>query len=1205
MLIATELVNTMLRPLAGFVLLFFSLLFPLAHAEGNGPVTLELLGKHGAVTPTIKLSHSDQLWLAQKRTLTIAVFPPELPPLALNSIGGRYQGMNADYLELLHNVYNINVVIKRYSDEQQALAAVKSLEADLMLTHLSNYEKIIPPFIASQAMVQAYPALVTKQDEVMKPLHTDKSVTIAITNSYPSEEFIRASFPHATIVSFNSNYQALSSVADGQNDYFIGDSLSSSNIIMRDFNQVLSIVKFWSKPQTYNYFIALDNQSQLINIINLFLNSVADKISHQITLSWIEDDYLSFLTKTLSLSPKEERWIKNNPKLQVLINPYYAPLTMLDSNLEVRGLIGDILNLIHLQTGLIFEPVIANTDSEISRTLQNGDWDLQPTATESVELEDQLSFTHPYLTTPFVAVVRDSPQAISELSAGMKVAVPEYHELYEKLKIKYPGIKWVQVENTGIALNMVEDGKLDASIYTQISARYMIEHYYPGQLKYFSLLDEEPATISFALPCGHQELQSILNKALDNISPREIGRLSGKWTTMPNIQIDTWNLYNKQFYVVLALTAMLIFSCLLWGRYLLREIRTRKQSQADLEYQLSFSNTLANSIPLPNYVISPVGTLQDYNHAFTAFFSANLRTEIRQSLFDSRHPLASIFSTIRSDIENLIPDNVILHPLILNNGVEDRHILHWSTLCVMPATGSATIICIWQDITESKRLMKEIQIEKDKAIRVSQEKSGFLASMSHEIRTPISTIMGFLELLATNSQESDKDIELIQLSYTSAQSLLELIGDILDIEKIESGHFELSPEWLDLELLINSVLRSFEGLAIQKKLKLTFVNRLVKGERLWLDPKALKQTLVNLLSNALKFTQQGHIEVCAETGSPNANQSQLILSVTDTGSGISQEDQQQLFQPFSQTEAGKQQVGSGLGLMICRKLILQMGGDIKISSKLDMGTTITIMLTTDMARNSIATVTTLLPAITAPKRIKILISDDHSINRLLLKRQLDTLGYHVDEAVDGEQALALIKQNSYDLLITDIHMPGINGIMLARHIRNFNNKIVIWGLTANAQAQERERCLASGMNLCLFKPLTLQKLENSLGTLNTLASPCQLGEFIDLEMLTTQTLGDALLIRQMLEKSQQENAKDLKCAQEAAISGDWPGFRHHLHRIKGAAQILGASGLYRLSLRLENHQPMQQQDNMMQADLLELEAQLKILSDEIDRFYAA
>lgn len=1201
----TALVNTMLQRFIS-ILLLLTAVMSFAHGETVEPVSLELVGNNDVISPPIKLSNDDLLWLAKKSKLTVAVYPPELPPLAFNSLTGRYRGMNADYLILLQKALNTNIEVKLYSDLPQALVAVKAHQIDLILTQQTVQVTIDRPFLASGPMVSSYPMLVTRHDEAMQPLHTDSSVNIAIAGAFPSEEFIKQSFPHAHIVSFDSEYSALASVVDEQNDYFMGNNITGNMMMVRDFPYALSVVKFWKSPQVSNRFITLDSESRLISIINSFLSMANTQINHQETEFWVDGISPSFLSKPLSLTPQETRWLERNRKLRVLINPYYVPFTMVDANSDIRGLIGDILNIIHLKTGLEFEPVIVNSNAEMAKVMLKGNWDILPTTTYSAEREDLLSFTHPFITTPFVAVVKNTPDAITKLSAGMTVAIPPYHTLYEQLKRKHPDIKWLEVDNTGVALNMVQDGRVDASIYNLLSARYMIDHYYSGELKYFRIADDTPALISFAIPRGDKELQQILNKALDDIPQKEILRLAAKWAKMPNVQIDTWNLYNTQFYLVVALAALLVFSSLLWGLYLSREIRMRKKSQSELETQLSFRQTLSNAIPMPVYVISLDGELQDYNHAFTTFFSPARCADIRPSLFDNRHPLAGIFSILHPDIEKgLASGDVVAHHLVLNNGQEDRHILHWLTLCKMPANVPQTIICGWQDITESKQLMKALQIEKDKAIQANRAKSTFLSSMSHEIRTPISAIMGFLELLSTHNQTPEEKKESIQLAYGTAQHLLGLIGDILDMEKIESGNFEPSPEWVDMSSLIASTLRTFEGLAKQKQLKLTFVNRLVEGEYLWLDPQALRQVLSNFLSNAIKFTPQGSIEVYAETQAKSATQAQLILRVTDTGPGISQAEQQQLFKPFSQASHGKQHTGAGLGLMICRELVLRMQGKIELFSQLGQGTTLTVTLTPEVSREVVVEVQAPEPLDSPAKNLNILIADDHPNNRLLLRRQLDKLWYQVDEAIDGIQALELVKSNTYDLLITDINMPNMDGITLTRHIRGFDKNIVIWGLTANAQPEEQERCLAIGMNLCLFKPLNLQQLESSLRLVESRQPASRLGELVNLDLLNTLTMGNAKLMQKILTTSQLENDKDLAFAKEAAATGDWVALQSHLHRINGSAQILGATALLELCERLVNYSFTQVPDPILEEELRQLEKQLQELSDEIDLMISA
>ena len=1186
---------------------FFILLLVLcpAQAATTEPITLTLASDYQVFTPALPLSHYDMLWLAAKKTLTVAVYGIEEPPLSLNSVADRYRGMNADYLLLLEDSLKIKVVIQHYVDKAHAYAALTAGNVDLVLTPLASDEALTEPFVASLSLVRAYPTLVTRQADLMKPLSNEHDeVRVAIKQGYPSEQFIKMIFPKAEITSYTDNYLAMFSVFTKENDYFLGDNLTSGSMISSDFYQSLEMVKFWREPQMDQHFVAMKNQQQLLGIIDTFISSLSEETDKQIAQSWLAGGNISFLNKTIKFTPGEQRWMAKKPVLHVLINPYYPPFSMVDDNQEIRGLLGDILNLIQLQPGLAFQPVMVNSNTDIADIMRKGGWDVMPSATYSVERETNMLFTHPFITTPYVMVTRTISGQADVLMPGSRIAIPAFHPRSEVLRKKYPGVQWVVTKNTSTALSKLMMNDVDGVVSTQLAARFIIDHYYPGAMVYTRIPDEPLAQISFAVRRNAPELQSILNKALDNIPPKEILNLATKWVKAPDVKISTWNLYNRPFYWVIGLAILLVFSSLLWGVYLLRAIRRGKAAQAALSYQLMFRQTLSNSMPVPVYVITLEGEVENYNRAFGEFFTPELREAMSHSLFDRRNPLGGIFPAVQQEIQQgLTPDTVITHQLVLNNGEEDRLILHWLTLCLMPENMPATLICGWQDITESRQLMKALQIEKDKAIDASQAKSQFLASMSHEIRTPVSAIMGFLELLTTRRLSPEEVQESVQLAYNTAQSLVGLIGDVLDMEKIESGHFILAPEWVDLEALINTTVANFAGLASQKKLKLTVSCRLEYGELLWLDPQAMRQVLSNLLSNAIKFTNVGGIEVIAHTQALGEERGHLTLSVRDSGVGISLEEQQQLFKPFSQTRVGKKHIGSGLGLAICREMVERMAGQIAMFSQPGVGTTMTVTLETRISNTAPALLLMPEDVSSLPAVLKILIVDDHPTNRLLLRRQLDLLGYHVDEAEDGVQALDLIQKQDYDLLITDLNMPNMCGMTLTRRVREFNRQIVIWGLTANAQNDEKERCLAMGMDLCLFKPVDLQQLKAALSSVDSAPEEHSLGEFIDMQALEVYSRGDKKLMRQMLEKSRTENDKDLAAALRALNHQEWDVLRQHLHRINGSMQLLGATELYQLAEKLENQLSAGQHNPDFEPGMEQLEQQLRAFSASIEAFF--
>jgi signal transduction histidine kinase/HPt (histidine-containing phosphotransfer) domain-containing protein/ActR/RegA family two-component response regulator len=501
------------------------------------------------------------------------------------------------------------------------------------------------------------------------------------------------------------------------------------------------------------------------------------------------------------------------------------------------------------------------------------------------------------------------------------------------------------------------------------------------------------------------------------------------------------------------------------------------------------------------------------------------------------------------------------------------------------------------DITDHKRAEIELVAARDAAEAGSQAKSNFLAVMSHEIRTPMNAVIGLLELLRLSPLDAEQR-ETVDTVRESGQSLLRLIDDVLDFSKIEAGKLVLHLEPSSLARLFESAHHAFAGVASHKGVLLTQRLDARIAPALLVDRLRLRQIVNNLLSNAIKFTERGQVELTAELIEHTEGGDRVRISVRDTGIGIEAQALKGLFVPFSQADAGVQRRygGTGLGLAICQRLAELMGSTIEVQSAPGVGSRIglTLMLgraeqaepheSRPQAIEAIARAlegrsTPTADAARAEGRL-ILVVDDHPVNRRMLARQLNVLGYAVKTAADGHEALAHWRGGGFGLVITDCQMPGMDGYQLARAIRQAEagsgQRLPIVACTANVSREALDQCHAVGMDDALTKPLELATLKQQLD--RWLPCEAMLGsdEFdepppldTDFAAIAELAQGDAALQRELLEDFRSANGGDLRAAARAVHDVAIDDVRRAAHRIKGAATTVGAARLAEAATRLE------------------------------------
>jgi len=517
------------------------------------------------------------------------------------------------------------------------------------------------------------------------------------------------------------------------------------------------------------------------------------------------------------------------------------------------------------------------------------------------------------------------------------------------------------------------------------------------------------------------------------------------------------------------------------------DINDRKLAESKQQRQLAILETTSDFIGTAN----PQGTILYLNEAWRNLLQRDGEEPYHLKTIAEQHPTWALDIIVNEALvqaaqngmwagETAILDGngveILVSQVVIAHKSNDGEVEYFSTII--------------RDISDRKLAEKQLQQTNEQLVRATQMKDEFLANMSHELRTPLNAILGMAEGLQEEifGKINQEQREALHTVEHSGSHLLELIDEILDLTKIESGHVELEYSAVDVNQLCQSSLEFIKQQA-QKKLIQLHLNTPFNLPKIAVDERRIRQVLINLLNNAVKFTPEGGSVTLEVTISPiekTSNQQYLRFTVQDTGIGISQKDLKKLFQPFIQIDStlSRQYDGTGLGLYLVKRIIDLHKGHVKVTSKVGIGSCFAITLPykntvfsdlIPLSHNGLSLVESEIECITSPL---ILLAEDNNANSSIISTYLQTKGYRIQIAHNGQSAVELAEAKQPNLILMDIQMPGMDGLTAIQHIRQnpIFTQVPIIALTAFAMEEDRKRCLNAGANTYLAKPVKLKKL---------------------------------------------------------------------------------------------------------------------------------
>jgi PAS domain S-box-containing protein len=812
------------------------------------------------------------------------------------------------------------------------------------------------------------------------------------------------------------------------------------------------------KSANQEILAAIDKHLQRLKEDNnsLYFKSISKWLGHQEKPS---DTGLDF-------SEKELAWLAEHNSVLLGVDPEFVPFEFIDENGSYLGMCADYVRIVGERVGIAMDIAPGLTWNEAVEQARIRKIDVLPCVGMTEKRKEFFTYSDPHQTFYRVFVTKENSaigNSVDDLK-GRQVAVQKNSSHHGFLQDN-TDIKPMLFETAEEAIVSVSEGRSDVFVGNENMTGYTINRKGIVNLKMTRLAGAEGKNLYFAVRNDWPELVSIINKGLASMSEKEREAIRQKWIAVTiEKQIDYTLLYQISAGVI---CFVLIFG--LWNAQI--RLQRRKLRESERRYR-----SLANNSEVGILQVKPDGTSIYMNPAMVKMVDAESAEELLgKNIADLIAPSFRELVQKEREKRHYNVSSTYEVEMIGQNGSR-KHVMISAGPIMNDKGQLESIISSIIDISDLKKAETELRTAKNEAESANLAKSTFLANMSHELRTPLNAILGFSGLMMRDENLSEEQLNNLKSIEHSGEHLLDLINDVLEFSKIETGRVDLHSEEFDLYRLLYVIEDMFSLRAREKGLVLMVEKSADVPQFVKADQGKLRQTLINILGNAVKFTERGGITLRV-----SCDEQTLFFEIEDTGVGIAQEELDMVFDVFVQSSSGqKSKQGSGLGIPISQKFVDLMGGALTIESEVGKGSIfrfhIKVEILDDVPSISAEPELKVIGLAPEQQQFKILVVEDNEPSRKMLVTLLKAIGFEVASAANGEEAVEAWEKWQPHFIWMDLRMPVLDGYEATKRIKSAMRQSIspvdtkIVALTASAFEENRNQAFADGCDDFVRKP---------------------------------------------------------------------------------------------------------------------------------------